>query len=204
VEDQEQAVVDEVDEQVQEQQPAAETDDARIEADLDAILQEYDDEVQVAESKPEQAVDTNNDQIARLDALERQLNAREHDSAMTDAIGKIRGEVNSDFADDALVEGWLNAQAKGDPRLAKAWQERDANPRRFNQVIDKLGQEFSKKFKSLPDAKATNDREIVAAAVKGASKSAPETSEVDEKAVAKMNPAQFDAWVKSVAAGKPT
>jgi hypothetical protein len=149
-------------------------------------------------------VDTNNDQTARLDALERQLNAREHDSAMTDAIGKIRGEVNSDFADDALVEGWLNAQAKGDPRLAKAWQERDANPRRFSQVIDKLGQEFSKKFKSLPDTKATNDREIVAAAVKGASKSAPETSEVDEKAVAKMNPSQFDAWVKTLPAGKPT
>jgi hypothetical protein len=149
-------------------------------------------------------VDTNNDQTARLDALERQLNAREHDSAMTDAIGKIRGEVNSDFADDALVEGWLNAQAKGDPRLAKAWQERDANPRRFSQVIDKLGQEFSKKFKSLPDTKATNDREIVAAAVKGASKSAPETSEVDEKAVAKMNPSQFDAWVKSQPSGKPT
>ena len=72
------------------------------------------------------------------------------------------------------MEAWLDAQARSDPRLAAAWSQRHANPKQFQKVVTGLSQSFAKKYGKLPDKQATEDREAVTAAVRGASTRAPE------------------------------
>ena len=93
---------------------------------------------------------------------------------MGETIKNVRGDLDPEFFDDALVRGWIDAQAEQDTRLATAWANRHANPKQFQKVVETLGRNFSKKFSKLPDRGATDDREAVSHAVRGASKQAPD------------------------------
>ena len=92
-------------------------------------------------------------------------------------IGKLVNQVKGDLdTDDEMVEAWIDARARRDPRLATAWLEREANPQAFQKIASELGKEFAKRASKRPDPNLTEDREVVAAAVRGASTNrAPET-----------------------------
>jgi hypothetical protein len=85
-------------------------------------------------------------------------------------INNLVKQVKGDFAeDDEMVEAWIDAEARKDVRLQRAWMERDANPQAFQRIAKELGREFAKRASKKPDANLTEDREVVAAAVRGAS-----------------------------------
>ena len=107
---------------------------------------------------------------------------------MTETVKTVRGELDAEFFDDRFVEAWMDAQAREDPRLAKAWTERHANPKQFSKVVETLGRSFHKKYGKLPDKGATDDREAVSAAVRGASTKAPEGKAPE---FGRMNDAEF-------------
>ncbi len=94
---------------------------------------------------------------------------------MADTVKAVRGDLDPGVFDDVLVEAYLNAQAAQDPRLAKAWMDRAANPKQFEQVKTALSKNFAKKFSKMPDPAATEDRAAVSAAVRGASTRTPES-----------------------------
>lgn len=93
---------------------------------------------------------------------------------MDKTIKNVRGDLDAEFFDDTFVESWIDAQARQDPRLHQAWLNRQANPKQFQKVVETLGRNFSKKYGKLPDKGATEDREAVSNAVRGASTRAPE------------------------------
>jgi len=92
-------------------------------------------------------------------------------------VKEVKGD--SDFDDD-IIEGWIDAQARRDSRLQRAWLEREANPKAFQQISKQLGKEFAKRTARKTDPQATEDREAVAAAVRGSSTNrAPESAPPD-------------------------
>jgi len=161
--------------------PAAEAANARDEGDdLDKILSSYDEQVGkpaegAAKPTPEQKPGAVNDQlVTEVRGALAEINQVRYRQDMDGMIKAVRGDVNSDIADDTLVEAWLDAQARQDPRLQRAWLDRVSNPKQFQKVQQQLAKGFQSKFSKLPDKQATDDREAVAAAVRGTSTKAPE------------------------------
>lgn len=90
------------------------------------------------------------------------------------AVESIRGDLDPNVFDNELVESWLDAQARKDERLQKVWNQRHQNPRDWQRAQETLGKLFQTKIRGkLPDRNATEDRDAVAAAVRGASTQAP-------------------------------
>lgn len=172
-----QAVVEKPDAQAK---PAAEVSNAPDKGDdLDTLLSQYETETapkpSTPDPKPEQKASTAQDpDILEVKAQLAELSNDRFRGDMDKTIAKVRGELDAQFYDDEFVEAYVDSQARKDPRLQKAWQDRRANPKQFDRVITELGRNFSKKYGKLPDKAATEDRETVAAAVRGASTRAPE------------------------------
>lgn len=164
-------------------QPGATAPDARNDGDdLDRLLSEYDESGR-ARTPPEPArpatnADTANpdlralaDEVKGLRTERQQETFRRDMDAMTK---NVRGDLDPEFFDDSFMEAWIDKQARDDPRLLQAFANRHANPKQFQKVVDTLGRSFNKRYSKLPDKSATEDREAVTAAVRGASTRAPE------------------------------
>lgn len=179
--------------------PATEETSAPADDDLENLLAQYDSGQPKTEAapaadagssttQPETKPDAGSTESAILQKLnametertaertqERQAEAdKQFQIDMADTVKKVRGDLDADFWGPALVEGWIDAMAKQDDRLATAWAERHRNPQHFDRVVATLGRKFHDKFSRLPDKQATEDKEAVTAAVQGASTTAPE------------------------------
>lgn len=194
-EEDKQAVVDEAD--VSATQDTGATS-AREEDDLDKILAEFNEQTRPAEpSKPEPTAGATNDQTnaaAEVLAARDEIRSERFQRDMGATIKDVRGDLPTDLYDDDFMTSWIDAQAKKDPRLAQAWVNRNSNPQSFAKVKAGLGREFAKRYGKLPDKAVTEDREIVTAAVRGASTKAPEGKAPD---YAKMSNSELDSeWQK--------
>ena len=158
--------------------PDAEVENAREGEDFDKLLAEYDEKSKPSPepTKPEQTGATDDlkalaDEVRGL-RTERQKETFRRD--MDSTIKNVRGNLDPEFFDDGFIEAWVDAEARKDTRLSVAWAQRHDNPKQFQKVVDMLGRNFVKKYGKLPDKQATEDREAVTAAVRGASTKAPE------------------------------
>lgn len=158
--------------------PATEVDNAREDVDqLDQLLAEYDQgtrktDTTITPPEPKVATPQPDEVVQKVRLLEMQASewaAEKQKKAISETIAAIRGDVSPEIFDDDMVEAWLDAQARKDPRLAQAFIQRDQNPRKWAQVRTELGKSLNKKVKGLPDRQATDDREAVTFAVRGAS-----------------------------------
>ena len=148
--------------------------------DLDALLKVFETETKPP-VKPTPEQQTNEPDLKALAGEVQQMRGFVNEAHnlqfkrdMDDTVKTIRGELDPEIFDGPLIQGWLDAQAQQDQRLAKAWVDRHANPKQFEQVKTALAKNFAKKFSKLPDAAATEDRAAVTAALRGASTRAPE------------------------------
>jgi len=183
-------------------QPDAKVTDARTEGDLDSLLKVYDETTAApatTKSEPEQQPGAAPDlnvlaaKMQRFESLATEAQNIQFKRDMSETVTAIRGDLDPEVFDAPLIEGWLDAQAKQDPRLAKAWLERHANPKQFEQVKTALAKNFAKKFSKLPDRAATEDRDAVSAAVRGASTRAPASQPAN---LGGMTDAEYRAHVK--------
>lgn len=175
-ENEEQTVVEESKDQ---SKTGAEEQDARQDDDdLDTLLAQYEKDTESeASSKPGksgEAQDPNKELMDRLQALEESTARSETRADLNKTIESIRGDLDPETFDDQFMEAWLDGRARTDPRLSQAWADRHNNPKQFQKVVGSLAKDFEKKFNSLPNKEATEDREAVAAAVRGASTKSPE------------------------------
>jgi hypothetical protein len=159
-------------------QPGAEATNAQAGDDLDALLSEFDTETRPSTpAQPATAAPAANDvkdASAEVLAARDEIRKERFQKDIKVTVSDIRGDLPADLYDDDFMESWLDVQAKKDERLAQAWANRNANPQQFAKVKAALGKEFAKKYGKLPDRQATDDREAVTAAVRGASTRAPE------------------------------
>ena len=143
-------------------------------ADLDSILAEFDQTAKpapVPEPKPDAVAP---DVVKRLADVEKVLAERDFKDQIAPVLERIRGDIPKDVLANDEIQDLIDGRARRDPRLQQAWLNRASNPGAWNKIEKALGQELSKKFSKLPDPNATEDRETVAAAVRGASHKAPE------------------------------
>lgn len=176
--------------------PGAEATSARTDDDLDTLLAQYDETQTTRTSEPAQpataapAANDVKDASAEVLAARDEIRTEKFQRDMNATISDVRGNLPADLYDDDFVQSWIDAQAKKDARLATAWVNRNADPKKFGQVKAALGKEFAKRYGRIPDKQATEDREAVTAAVRGASTPAPSGKAPD---YSKMTDAQFAA-----------
>lgn len=159
--------------------PVVEVESAREGDDLEKVLAEFDNiKAKPAPDQPKpEPSGTPDDLKALADEVRGLRTERQQETFRRDmdtTIKNVRGELDPEFFDDTFIESWVDSQARKDPRLATAWAGRHSNPQQFQKVVDTLGRSFAKKYSKLPDKNATEDREAVTAAVRGASTKAPE------------------------------
>ena len=139
---------------------------------LDALLAEFD-----QGTKPvitTQTVTPKDDpeivsKVRNLEAIATNWQKEQDRKAISETITSIRGDVPEELFDDDMIEGWLNALAVKDTRLAVAYANREQNPRAWKKVTADLKGKLADKFGNLPDRAATVDHELVAQSVRGAS-----------------------------------
>lgn len=168
--------------------------DARTDGDdLDTLLKEYDQTAApAAAAKSAQPEQTGTDTTARpapdpeIAEVKRYIFKQDMDKT----VKSVRGDLDADYFDDSMVKAWIEAQAEADPRLGMAWANRHSNPKQFEKVVDSLGRTFNKKYGKLPDRQATDDRDAVTAAVRGASTRVPAGQAPD---YSRMTDREFEA-----------
>lgn len=179
-EDTKQPVVNEADTLAK---PESEAEGARTDGpDLDTLLAEFDSatktETVATKPAPAAATDTQPDKalLDRLQAIEpvvQKFAQEQFKAQMAETIKDVRGDLDPEVFDDEIVEGWLNARAMKDQRLAQAWLQKESNPKQWGRIKSELGREFKKKFDKMPDRNVTEDRAAVVAAVRASSTKAP-------------------------------
>lgn len=93
--------------------------------------------------------------------------------ALDQVVQDVMGDLDDPRFDKDWVKVWLVTQAQKDERLDRAFVERVKNPAKWNAVKAELGKKLHKMASKQPDQNATEDRNAVAQAVKGASTKAP-------------------------------
>lgn len=124
----------------------------------------------------------------KLDALERTESRKQLETV----IGRIKGDSN---VDPDVVEAYLEAQARKNPALGKAYVAREKNPAAWSKIESSLAKDIRAKFGGggqTIDTAVTETREAVAAAVRGSSTAAKQ-GEISDRDVMNMSKADFDA-----------
>lgn len=174
------------------------TSDAQGEETRDYVaeaLKEWDEGATVA--VPEQNVNTNENVLPEPDLHSElhKIQMRDLRRDLNDLVTNVRGDLPADVFEDVDVESWLDAQARRNPALQKAWENRHEAPAKFKSVVSGLQREFAKKNRKFLgiDDKATEDKELVAHAVRGGSKPAPAEAMPE---LGQMNAGEGRAYVK--------
>lgn len=168
-------------------QAVAETDgqsktvaEAESAPDLDSILKQYEADTTSSTTSTASTTVPETTTTPDLKAIESRINEFEKRAAMDEYrkdmdgfIKNIRGELDAEIFDDTYVEAWVDAQARKDPRLTKAWLNRKTDPKSIEKIAKAMNKSFTDKFKNLPDRQITSDTEAVVAAVRGASTKTP-------------------------------
>jgi hypothetical protein len=106
---------------------------------------------------------------AELQEAEQQLQKEYHERDFQNAIKEVRGDLGEEFFTDEFVTTWLDSRANNDQQLQQLWLQREQNPRALKVALNRLAKEFQEKYTRLPDPNLTQDHELVAQSVRGAS-----------------------------------
>ena len=106
------------------------------------------------------------------DAVENYISVRQqeqHEADLKTAISQVRGDMDSKFFDDKFVTAFIDKEARENTKLQELWQNRLNNPRPLAAAANQLAKDFQKTYSRMPDPNVTEDRAMVAAAIRGAS-----------------------------------
>jgi hypothetical protein len=106
------------------------------------------------------------------DTIENYISVRQqeqHEEDLKTAISQVRGDMDSKFFDDKFVTAFIDKEARENTKLQELWQNRLNNPRPLATAINQLAKDFQKTYSRMPDPDVTEDRAMVAAAIRGAS-----------------------------------
>ena len=99
--------------------------------------------------------------------------------------------------DAGVLEAYLDAQARRDPRIRGAWMRRDSDPETFKKVVGGLARRMASGLPVPSDGKADGERAAAVTASRGATQHS--AIDEDDKRVLAMSDAEFEQdWQKSV------
>ena len=96
--------------------------------------------------------------------------------AIEDSAKAVKGDLPDSAATLKQARAWLKDTADDDPRIQKAFVNREKDPQTWGKILTALNKEFAKESKR-PDAAATEDRDAVTAAVRGSTSTPPPAKE---------------------------
>src|SRR5512146_548287 len=152
--------------------PVVEETNARNDGnDLDSLLAQFEQQtkppVSPAPTPPVATPSPPPVDTGRIAALENRLFQEDLNKAVTNIMGDLK-------VPRRMATGWLDQIAREKPEVAQAFVNQASNPKQWEQIERVLAKEFAKEVKSVQvDENATEDRDAVAAAVRGASTRAP-------------------------------
>jgi hypothetical protein len=95
--------------------------------------------------------------------------AKAKDDADTESlVREIRGDLDTSVFPDQRVRAFIIEEALESPEFHRIFQERASNPKAYEGLRRHLRREFAKMANARPDPDLTEDREAVAAVVRGA------------------------------------
>jgi hypothetical protein len=106
------------------------------------------------------------------DTIENYISVRQqeqHEADLKTAISQVRGDMDSKFFDDKFVTAFIDKEARDNLKLQEIWQNRFNNPRALATAVNQLAKDFQKTYSRMPDPDVSEDRAMVAAAIRGAS-----------------------------------
>lgn len=145
--------------------------------ELDQLLSEYDQETKSEQPQPEVKPEQVNEVVGWVQQQRQQQEKQEFEADVKSAVDSIR-ESTEDLdvpLSDKVIKGFLFAQAEEDPKIGEAFQKRKENPKAWNAALNRAKKALREEFSV--DQRATQDREAVAAAVRGANQKQPEPDE---------------------------
>jgi hypothetical protein len=141
---------------------------------LDELFDERHTKLREQAAYSSQIADEAKQQVEALTRLQQEMANQEyrkkHEADLSDLVRTVRGSVDSDRFPDEIVQAWIDAQAQKNAEWQSAWLQRAENPRQWQQVEAKLCRAFASSAMAVIDPALTEDRAIVAAAVRGASR----------------------------------
>jgi hypothetical protein len=175
--------------------------------ELDQLLKQF--ETPAETPKTESKADTKLETSDIKDVVEyvRAERTRKDSETVRTDIEKARSVIRSQLDEigvkvpDIFLEGSLDAMARKDPRIAKAWMQREKNPQAWTDVLTGIAKTLRKDFESLPDKEATDDKNAVRLAVRSASTRTPEPDALDPKKLTKMSDAEFNKYKRELRGG---
>lgn len=185
--------------------PSPAPEGAQDEPDLSKLLTDFDRKTREArakqqarvESKPPQKETVSTERlIAEIESLKKGRAEDRYKSDMGSLIKSLRGDFDANEVSDEFIEVWANTEGRKSPELRKLFREKDQHPAEYAEVVKALSDKFHKfveKRGSQIDSDATQEREVVAAAVRGTSKRPPPSREPEYSG---MSDAQFRASVR--------
>ena len=177
----------------------AETPVEKTETTLDDLLNEFKDTPQespkaeppkVEALKPEEI-----DDLRKFRDEQRMDRVRKEVTQTVESIREAHKDVLGWMTND-WIEGRLDAEARKDPRIGKAFLERDRNPEAWAKVRQKLGERLAEEIKSRPNPQLTADRDAARAAVSGQTATQP-SNDIDPKKFNSMTERELEEYVKA-------
>ena len=140
-------------------------------SDVDWLLKQVELENKEMDLRGQRA-QLNTKEKAINDTIENYISVRQqeqHEADLKTAILQVRGDMDSKFFDDKFVTAFIDKEARDNIKLQEIWQNRFNNPRALATAINHLAKDFQKTYSRMPDPNVTEDRALVAAAIRGAS-----------------------------------
>lgn len=178
--------------------------------DLQALLNEYEQDDASKGTDPAKGAGSDAAPDVRklaqeVEEIRRIAAERESRQALDTLVNNIRESAEElTSVDPMLIEDALHGMARRDPRIAKAFMEREAKPSAWAGVQRELGKQLAEKFGSLNTRKATENTRAAAAGARGISTTQPNKDDAgfDRGAVAKMSDAEFNRFKAEFLAGR--
>ena len=163
--------------------PPVEDTSAQDEPSLEDMLGQFNQATSGADNQPAPATETDPSQLVEvvneLKQFRQEQTNNQFQADLTEAIDRVRGDLDPEVFDDDFVESYLDARAKKNPEFAQAWTNRHTNKRQFGSILDRVHRDLAKYPSRIADRQSTEDREAVTAAVTGATDKAPEAPAPD-------------------------
>lgn len=156
---------------------------------LESLLAQYEEPTPEKKPEPEAPQATDTSKIENF--MARQIQ-RENDQALSEAAGVLKNIVGDTNLTEKWFEGQLYLAGAKDPRLTRAFEDRENSPKQWETLVRTLGKELAQELKPT-DQGATDSWNAVESAVHSASTSTSKAG-IEAKDLKSMTDSEFMAF----------
>lgn len=116
----------------------------------------------------------------KLNQFEQAAQQRAEEADIKRAVEQVNQHLGESKLDPDVVEISLGAEARRDPRFLALWNNRQKNPKAFNEGVKAFANKLGKKFSMRVDPQIAENQRALKEATSTKATTAPEESETDK------------------------